>query len=276
MAMLLKPSVADAAEIVHTKRPITERPDHGCDSDDSHPEELCHSASPQPPFMPRPMFRNPESGHESSRTVDGLGRRSARLIGAPSKTGARTPLLPRKRATTASPLMRSRSPAVSISEGAINAATSAHARRHAGTANVRVIARAMLESLSMSVGTSRFPLRSCTLHLLWECGCAQENSPIRRLCCESRLRCLTLAGRDTPVGLRQHCREGQPRAARAITRPTILDVSSQLPGVCARSMQNPAAFRLNLVEARVEPRLQVREKKSSPASAEFTYTYSLR
>ena len=123
------------------------------------PRRVVSSCSPQPPFVPRPMFRNPEFGHESSRSVDGLGRRGALSIGAPSRTGTGTPFLPRRLATTASPLMRSRSPAVSIPEGAINAATSAHARSHAGTTNVRVIAIAMLESFSGQSGSRSVLLR---------------------------------------------------------------------------------------------------------------------
>jgi hypothetical protein len=65
--MLVQPLRADAAEIVRTTRPLPVRPHRQGYRGDGQPEELSHPERfPQPPFVPRPMFRNPESGHEGS------------------------------------------------------------------------------------------------------------------------------------------------------------------------------------------------------------------
>jgi hypothetical protein len=46
LAMLLKPSRADAAKILHTKGPMAVRPDRQYDGDDRHPEKFNHYSLP--------------------------------------------------------------------------------------------------------------------------------------------------------------------------------------------------------------------------------------
>lgn len=131
--MLEQPSRADAAKIVRTTRPLPVRPHRQGNRGDRQPEELSHPERfPQPPFVPRPMFRNPEFGHEGGQTAG----RSA------TATSGWTVFLPTRFAAKASPLLRSSRPVATAADGA-SMTTSAHASSHPETTAVRVMTIAM-------------------------------------------------------------------------------------------------------------------------------------
>ena len=102
----------------------------------------CECGRAQPPFVPRPMFLNPESGHERGRSagrstpVTLIGRTS--IVGTLSATRGCVVFLPRTVAANTSPQLKSSRPAAAIVDGA-RMTTSAHASSHPGTTTVRVI-----------------------------------------------------------------------------------------------------------------------------------------
>ena len=139
--MLVQPLRADAAEIVLTTRPLPVRPHRQGNRGDRQPEELSHlERFPQPPFVPRPMFRNPESGHEGGHTA---GRFAAAtlsgltsIVGNLATSSGGTVVRP-TRVAKASPLLRSSRKVAAVADGA-SMTTSAHASSHPETTTVRV------------------------------------------------------------------------------------------------------------------------------------------